>query len=426
MKQVFNLVLILSSIFIFSCGSRKSPTGGPLDNDKPELLTSLPAEFSDITGSQIELTFSKHLDKSSVTKGLYIYPPIIDKKISVEKNRVLIRINEELLPNTNYFVTLTTRIKDVRGNALAKNQSLVYASGELQRNRLSGIINYEQQADRALPVQINLFGPDSLQILSKTLEGGAFAIDELNQSLHIYRAFIDKNLNGTYDFGVEPWAEGRLQVRGVTSTEINLAYADTVLAKISSIQPVHSRELRVNFSERVSSLGNVSIQKPDGSYLSIVASHLDGDVLRIVTEPQLAVNYTLVLSQVRDLKANENRLAKQVFFGSSTPDAIAPSVISSIPRNGTSVASLRPELILNFSEIIDPSTISLELLSADLSQNISFERLPSSPLQLRIKPTTNLTANRSYILKVSKTLGDYSGNTMTQNYDLNFLVLMPN
>lgn len=426
MKKVFNLILIITSLLIFSCGSRKSPTGGPLDAEKPELLSSLPAEFSDIRGSQIELSFSKHLDKSSVTKGLYIYPPIIDKKITVEKNRVLIRINEELLPNTNYFVTLTTRIKDVRGNALAKNQSLVYASGQLQRNRLSGTINYELSSDRGLPVQINLFGPDSLQILSKTLDTSAFAIDELNPSLHIYRAFIDKNLNGIYDFGAEPWAEGRLQVRGIASTEINLAYADTVLAKINSIQPVHNREIRVSFTERVSSLGSVSILKPDGSLLNVTASHLDGEILQIITEPQLAVNYTLVLNQIRDLKGNDNRVVKQVFFGSSSTDTTAPSVTSSVPRNGTSVASLRPELILNFSEIIDPGTVILDLLSADLSQNLSFERLPSSPLQLRIRPSANLTANRSYILRVGKALGDYSGNSMMNNFDLNFLVLMPN
>jgi len=87
---------MLSAILQFGCGSKRNPTGGPEDTTKPELLASLPAEFADISEGVIELSFSKHLDKSSVTTGLYIYPLIQNKKVVVERNKITIRINEPL------------------------------------------------------------------------------------------------------------------------------------------------------------------------------------------------------------------------------------------------------------------------------------------------------------------------------------------
>ena len=75
MKKVFELALLLALLLtLASCGSKKSPTGGPEDLDRPAILSSLPAQFGQITNGRIEINFSKPLDKSSVTQAVYIYP----------------------------------------------------------------------------------------------------------------------------------------------------------------------------------------------------------------------------------------------------------------------------------------------------------------------------------------------------------------
>lgn len=423
MKKVFSFTLVCLLLSLWACGSKKSPTGGKEDTEKPVLTASLPAEFGSIQKGVIELSFSKYLDKSSVSSGLYIYPLIQNKKVSVDRNKISIRISEDLIRDTNYYVTLSTRIKDIRGNALAENQTLVYASGALQRNRLSGIINYEDPKDSALPLQFSLFGADSLQILARQITGGAFAIDELNPVSHIYKAFIDKNANGRYDLDTEPWAEGKVKVKGVASIDLNLSYVDTVLVKVNSVQPVSNRELLVSFSEPVRSFSGISITRAGGADLPILAQYLDDNKLSLITEEQTKADYQIVFSGLTDLKSNVNESVKFKFWGSSTEDVKAPYVISSKPRNGTSVSSSRPELSLVFSEFIDPRTVSLSLKAAENGQSVDFELMASPPDQVLVRPKYDLQANRSYILTVDKKLKDYSGNQLTEDYKLNFLIL---
>ncbi len=419
-------VIMLSAILQFGCGSKRNPTGGPEDTTKPELLASLPAEFADISEGVIELSFSKHLDKSSVTTGLYIYPLIQNKKVVVERNKITIRINEPLLQDTNYFVTLTSRIKDIRGNALAENQSLVYASGTLQRNRLSGTVIYEDEADRAFPLQFSLFSADSLQVLSRQISGGAFAIDVLNPATHIYRAFIDKNANSRYDFGVEPWTEGRVNVRGLASLDLIMAYADTSLPRIRTIRTASNRELLVGFSEPVASLSELKLSISGAGEIPIVTHYLEAENLVIITAEQVRAEYELQISGLTDRKGNVNRSVRSSFTGSITGDSTPPQVSGSNPRNGTAVQSLKPELLITFSEIVNPASINLELRSADGNQSLGFDRLSSNPRQIRVRPTANLAANRSYTLTVENTLADYSGNRLDKSFVLNFLVLGTN
>ena len=122
MKKVIKLTFLLTiPLLLLSCGSKKAPTGGPEDVDRPSILSSLPSEFGQIADGRIEINFSKPLDKSSVTQAVYIYPPVQNKKISVDKSTLLIRFNEDLLPDTNYYVTVSTRLKDIRGNSPLEN-----------------------------------------------------------------------------------------------------------------------------------------------------------------------------------------------------------------------------------------------------------------------------------------------------------------
>lgn len=430
MNRVSKL-LVLTTLLFFTvlqtaCGSKRNPTGGPEDTSKPELLASLPAEFADISGGLIELTFSKYLDKSSVTTGLYIYPLIQNKKVVLERNKITIRINEPLLRDTNYFVTLTNRIKDIRGNALKENQSLVFASGTLQRNRLSGTLIYEDETDRAFPLQFSLFSADSLQVFSRQISGAAFAIDELNPATHIYRAYIDKNANNRYDFGTEPWTEGRVNIRGVASLDLNMAYADTSLPRIRTVRTVSNRELLVSFSETISSLDGLTIAGPNSVELPIQAHYLEGETLVIITAEQARADYELRITGLTDRKRNVSRDLRSRFTGSVSGDTAAPQVLGTNPRNGTAMQSLKPELVINVSEVINPATINLELRSADGSQTVAFEKLSSNPKQIRVRPTVNLAANRSYTLSVGGNLADYSGNRLAESYILNFLVLGSN
>jgi methionine-rich copper-binding protein CopC len=426
MKKVFKLLaLVLILMVLASCGSRKSPTGGPEDIEKPEVLTSLPQQFSQIS-DKIEITFSKSMDKSTVAQGIYIYPHIEAKKISLADRVLTIIINEPLQKDTNYYVTLTTRVKDTRGNPLSANQTMVYASGKFHDNRLAGTVAYEDRTDAGQAVQMSLFSADSLLVLSREINGGAYAIDGLNPAEYQVRAYLDKNRNGRYDHTAEPWFEKNVQVRQMTNLDIHLTYADTTLAVIRSAKAVSNREVQVTFSEAPAAFKNIAIIDPlSNKLLAVQMSELEGDRLTIITSAQDSVKYDLRVTGISDAKGNVNQVSGLGFMGTKRPDKDAPKVMASLPRNGTSVATLLPILEVHFNEIIPKSALKVTLSSTDSNSQIPVQIISADSRICRFKPSAPLTNYRSHLLRISSETTDSSGNRMEADYLLNFLPLIP-
>lgn len=424
MNRVFRplLILILLSLLL-ACGSKRNPTGGALDTDKPAVLATLPAQFGQITDGRIEINFSKYLDKSSITQAVYIYPPVLDKKISVEKSSLRIRFNEKLQEDTNYYVTLSTRLKDIRGNALAQNQTLVFAHGKLSNLRIAGMVASENAADKNLPIQLTLLSADSLLVLNQTIQGSAYALEALNPAAYILRAYIDKNLNGRFDLIQEPAFELAANVRQATNIDISLAYADTTKPVIRSAVAKSRREIELTLSEIVESYGSVSIQHSSTqAELPILISSLDRDKLTLLTAAQDSAKYVVSLGNLKDFKGNRTTLAKIELQASNTDDTVAPAVTFSNPRNGTSVNNLRPVLELQFSEIIPLANLSASLTAADSKQKIALDVLQSDGKIYCFQPKEALQNYRSHILSISAS--DISGNKLKEEYKLQFLPLL--
>lgn len=410
-------------ILLAACGSKKSPTGGPVETDKPTVLTTLPAEFGQITNGRIEINFSKHLDKSTLAQSIYIYPPIQNKKVTADKNTLQIRINEALKPNTNYYVTLSTRLKDVRGNALATNQTLVFAHGELNPGRISGNVIYEDAADLGLPIRLSLLSVDSLMVWDGSVRGPTYAVEALNPASYILRAFIDKNTNGRYDFSREPFFEQSLALSKAANADIHLAYADSTKPVIKSARAKSNREIELQLSEPVASYGAVSINAVrTRQELPVLLSSLVGDRLTLLTEPQDTVSYAVTMVDLRDSKGNTNLVSRIEFRSSSLQDTEPPKVLSSNPRNGTSVGSLQPVLELRFSEIIPRAQLSVQLTSDESKARIPLDVLHSDDSVYRFKPRQPLQNYRSHVLTV--TASDISGNKLKEEFKLNFLPLL--
>lgn len=424
MKKIFKLSIILCLVIILaSCGSKKSPTGGPEDLSKPVVISSLPPQFGNISEGRIEINFSKPLDKTSIPHSVYIYPPVMNKKITVDKNSVIIQINENLLPNTNYYVIISTRLKDIRGNSPDENQTLVFASGKLNQLRLSGTIDYEHPGDNSLPVQMSLLSEDSLLVLSQVARGPSYAIEPLNPAHYILRAYIDKNLNGRYDFTQEPYFEQPVRVEHPTNLNLFLAYADTTKPNIKLVTAQHNREIEITFTEAIKGYRSIKINRLDNKEeLPVLLSYLEEDKLTLLTASQDAFAYTLELYGVEDKKGNVTPVIKSEFRSSTIMDTQPPQVVYSSPRNGTSVKSLEPILEVCFSEVIPRASVKASLRASETKTEIPLEVLQSDSRIYRFKPQKPLQNYRSYVLTISAT--DISGNSMPESFNLNFLPLI--
>lgn len=428
MNKVFKLSILFLSLFILlSCGSKRPPTGGPVDSEKPIVIASSPEAYGNISNRRIEISFSKALDKSTLTSAIYIYPPIANKKINYESNTIIIQINETLQKDTNYFVTLTTRLKDTRGNALEKNQTLIFRSGILSDKRISGNILYEDARDSALPILLNILSADSLIVMSRELKGNSYLIEALNPVPYILKAYIDKNQNGRYDFAQEPYFEGKSAATMIENMDLNLAYKDSTLAQIRGVRSISQREIEISFTEEISSYGELAIfTVAENTPLPIQIRQLRKDKLHLITAEQDTSRYQLIIEKLRDLKQNETKRAGLQFGGSTTKSETAPAVISSNPRNGTSVNALNPILELTFTKIIPKDRIRFKLLSADKKEEIPLKVLSSDSNIYRFQAAKSLQNYRSYLLIIEKETSDVFGNEMEKDYELSFLPLFRN
>jgi len=405
-----------------SCGSRRSPTGGPEDTEKPKVLTTYPAQFGQLSDGRIEINFSKSLDKSSVAQAVYIYPPIQNKKITVDKSTMRIRIDEKLKQDTNYYITLSTRLKDLRGNPLAENQTLVFAHGKLNDLRLAGLIDYEDKRDNGLPVLVNLLSADSLMVFHQTVSGPAYAIESLNPASYILRAYIDKNNNGRYDFSQEPYFQGSIDLQRTSSLDLSLSYADSSKATVRNVIAKSNREVVITFSEPVVKYGSLMTQRADNNAeLPVLLSSLDRDQLTLLTELQDSTKYVLSITGIQDRKENVTALNRVEFAGSTNEDSTPPQIVSTNPRNGTTVNNLLPTLEVQFSEIIPRASLKARLIVEDTKREIDLAVIKADGRVYQFKPKQELENYRSHVLQISAT--DISGNKLAEELLLNFLPL---
>lgn len=424
MKWVFRAgLIVILALVLSACGSKKSPTGGPVDNVKPEVLSIIPQEYDQLS-ELIEITFSKPMDKNCFLEGLYFYPPLINKKISYSGRTLSIRINEKLQENTNYHLTLSTRIKDIRGNSLSQSRSYTFASGKLQDLSLGGNIEYEIVADGAKPVILDIFSADSLWVRSDILNGSSYRIEALNPAGYHLRAYQDKDSNGRYDFGREPIYEGSVDLKRSANLNLLMAYQDSIMVEIKSVRAGSSQELEINFNKEPASMGSIAIQSTSGKNLPVLYKELEGTKLTLVTAKQDSTEYRIIIHDLKDHKQNHNKLSGARFKGNLKEDESTLRLLGSTPRNGTSVADLQPQLHLRFNNIIPTQGLKIKLIATDSNSEIPIRIHKADSKTCIIQPVNALINYRSYKLILLSDTTDALGNKLGKEESISFLPLM--
>ena len=403
MKYYSKLFLVLLLLFLLSCGHRRSPTGGKKDTESPSIVSILPDEFCDINNQDIEIIFSKPIDRTSILSGIYIYPPILNKKFKWDKNSLIIKILEDLEQNTNYFFTFSKRIKGEHNNKLDQDYVFIFRSGKLNEYRISGEIIYEDKSDEGQLMKFNLMTADSTLIYSTELEGYIYEIDNLNNIEHQIESYIDKNENGKYDYEKEPYFQFFTSKEETSSVNIELAYADTIKPEIKSVKAIWNNQLELNLSESIKSVSEIKITTADSLEipLSVLAHALNEDKITVVTTIMDTLQYKIWLTELEDLKENVLDESSILFDGISIQDTIPPNVISSFPRNGATIKTLLPEIVIEFSEIILSENLSAKLISVE-SQELTEMKMEKGNSNIIIfKPAKELTNYSSFNFIIS-------------------------
>jgi ribonuclease HI len=411
-------------ITVISCGHRKNPTGGKKDTIKPEIISITPTEYSDLTDQNIEVVFSKPIERSTILSGLIIYPPIRKKKFKWDKSTLTIRIMEKLEPNTNYFVTFTSRITGEHGNELAQEYTYVYSSGELSMNRISGRVVFEKEEDEKLPVLSTLMTSDSTFVFNRLIDRATFALDYLNNIDHILEAYCDKNQNDKYDYGDEPYCYLQIPADKFTSVSLEMTYSDTLKPTLKSARSSWNNQIEINFDEPVAEFQDISIASADSipKPLNVIEYVLKDEMLLLLTEPMDTLKYQATLTGLTDLKKNRADTLSIILDSNALIDSIPPEIMGISPRNGGTVGEYEPIIRIEFSEIVLSENIYAKLFETETTNEISLRLISGDSDVYEFKPAVKLKNYSTYNILVEAK--DLNENKLIQQSVSTFIVII--
>ncbi|WP_373521229.1 Ig-like domain-containing domain [Aquiflexum sp.] len=120
--------------------------GGPKDENPPILLSINPNNESiNIKPRTIELEFDEYIKVENPNKQIIITPRIKKEEMEVTaiKNRVIIKLNQELEDSTTYVFNFQKTIKDITENNVPENLKLVFSTGPtIDSLTFSGNVSY--------------------------------------------------------------------------------------------------------------------------------------------------------------------------------------------------------------------------------------------------------------------------------------------
>jgi len=210
-QQILNLFCIFLIINIFSsCAQVGQPMGGPQDTIPPRISKSVPDNKSlNFDAKKIVIEFNENIQFKDLSKHLLISPPFLEKPgVSVNMNKIVIKLNDSLQKNTTYLFDFRSSVADLNEGNVYKNYSYVFSTGNaIDSMQISGQLfnafDNEAVFDATILVHKNLSDTAFLKqipnYLAKTDSSGKFTLKYLASGSYKLYALKDARFNFTYE-----------------------------------------------------------------------------------------------------------------------------------------------------------------------------------------------------------------------------------
>ena len=423
MNKVFKLLVISVIIFTFACGKAKSPTGGPEDKEPLQINSIFPDHYGSLSNKKIEINFNKEIDQRSAQSAFRFYPPLEEYQIKIDDSQIFLTIEEDLVPDRNYYLTISKVLKDTRNNLLENNITFTYSNGKLQDSKLFGDIYYELEEDRPLEKRFILLDQDSVTVFVKNFSGHYYDIDGLEYRPYLIRSYIDKNNNGRYDIEKEPYYEKFIDSLKTAKIDINLTYVDTSKVVAQRAIAMSNNLVEVTFSEELTSWDSISVMvEADSANFDFSHTVLDKDKLSLITATQDTLDYQISFFRLLDRNANLTPVSRVSFKGSTKIDTLDLEIKEAKPKNGSTVKDRIPEISLVFDKIVMTEDIVATLKENETDTFVDFEIAEGNSYNAIFKPSQALKNFNSYTFTLSEQTKDYKGNYLAEGIEINFMV----
>jgi len=201
-------------VLFYACAHVVSPTGGPRDEDPPEVVRSSPPNYSaNFDDDQIRIFFNEFVALHNIRQQLLVSPPMETMpEVRIRGRSIVMDIEEDMRPNTTYNFFFGDAIRDItEGNAIPNFQFVVSTGDHVDSLALGGQVKnaFNLAPEEGVYVMIydNIY--DSVPYLerpvylAKTDKNGKFTISNMAEGSYKMFALDDRNYNFKYDLPEE-------------------------------------------------------------------------------------------------------------------------------------------------------------------------------------------------------------------------------
>ncbi len=434
MKKVFSILAIsLAIVIIFSCGKDKPPTGGPRDTTPPKIIDIEPENLTkNFLDDEIMFTFTEIIDERSFEDALHFYPPIMKKKITSGKQSVTIKFREQLKPDQTYLLTLDTRCKDLRDNALEKTHSLIFSTSD---NISARTLDVDLKLDERAPIRQGMYfvqlynAQDTIFITSQNAEVlQKFTFENLPSDEVSVLAFLDENRNSEADKKRELFAEKIVKLLDPENEiTLTLSLQDTTKPVLKNIVTESAQRLLIRFTEDIKSIRSIKIvDQVTESRLPIYEYIISGSDIECITDVCDTNAYVLELKDIIDFKNNITERDTLSFINRQLPDTTFLELDSLSHEDGQTVTTLTPEFRIKFNKIIPLENISILLVNSENGKPVELSLQKEHGYTFIVKPKALLKNYVPYSLIVNEETQDYEGNSLNEEVNISILPLLYN
>ncbi len=295
MNKILAFFFLLSiPLFLCSCAKQGFPPGGPVDKTPPEVVSTSPlCNFTGVSPeTQIEVTFSKRMERESVQKAVYI-SPVLERppELSWKGRTLFIKSLQRFSTDRTYVVTIGTGAQDQQGNPLAKPYSFAFSTGSrMDLGEISGKVTTPAGpqarafvwAYRLEPGKEPDPGKGNPDYITETDGEGDYFLRFLSPGVYRVFAFLDKDGDRKYAPEQEPLAVPPTDATlsdsadSVPMTDLFPVVRDTTRPQLPAVEIPDQIHLEVPPSDSLSNSWLTTARKDS---LGFVAGEVDAEVL---------------------------------------------------------------------------------------------------------------------------------------------------
>ena len=130
-------------LLLAACAKQGYPSGGPRDTKPPTVTACNPTnESRNLDAKQFEITFDEYVVIKDASNNILVSPPMATKPdYSTKGKRIVVKLNDTLLPNTTYLFQFKEAIADYTEGNLLPTFEYVFATGpEMDTMKIVGTV----------------------------------------------------------------------------------------------------------------------------------------------------------------------------------------------------------------------------------------------------------------------------------------------